>query len=322
MDVKLNTKIDSAEEIAKLKEEYDALFISIGAHKDKKVGLENEDAEGVISAVDLLKAIGDDRYPDYKGKQVLVIGGGNVAMDCTRTSVRAGADKVSVVYRRRIADMTALQEEIFGAQAEGAEILELVAPTRIEKDETGKLKGLWVKQQMISRYKRGRPAPADAGEDEYMIPCDILVIAIGQGIESEPFAEFGLPTKWDQIAADDYTIVQDKPGIFSGGDCATGPATVIRAIAAGKTAAANIDEFLGYNHQIESGVEVPPVTTYDRHHCGRVNLREREAVVRNKNFEPFEYGMTDKEAMQEARRCLRCDHFGIGCFRGGRNFKW
>ena len=322
VEVKLNTKIDSPEEIQKLKEEYDALYISIGAHKDKKVRLENEDADGVISAVDMLKAIGNDEYPDYTGKQVLVIGGGNVAMDCTRTAVRAGADKVSVVYRRRIADMTALQEEIFGAQAEGAEILELVAPTRIETDENGKVIGLWVKQQMISRYKKGRPAPADAGKDEYMIPCDILVVAIGQGIESEPFSEFGLPTKWDQIDADDYTYIKDRPGVFSGGDCATGPATVIRAIAAGKTAAANIDEYLGFNHEIESGVEVPPVTTYDRFHCGRVNLREREAVVRNKNFEPFEYGMTDKEALQEAKRCLRCDHFGFGCFRGGRNFKW
>ena len=322
VEVKLNTKIESPEEIKKLKEEYDALYIAIGAHKDKKIGLENEDAEGVISAVELLKGIGDDEYPDYSGKQVLVLGGGNVAMDCTRTSIRAGAEKVSVVYRRRIADMTALEEEIFGGQAEGAEVLELVAPTRIEKDKDGKLKGLWVKQQMISRYKRGRPAPADAGEDEYMIPCDILVVAIGQAIESDPFAEFGLPLKWDQIDADDFTEIKDMPGVFSGGDCATGPATVIRAIAAGKTAAANIDEYLGYHHEIESGVEVPPVTTYDRNHCGRVNLREREAVVRNKNFDPFEYGMTEKEAMQEARRCLRCDHFGFGCFRGGRNFKW
>ena len=322
VEVKLNTKIESPEEIKKLKDEFDALYIAIGAHKDKKIGLENEDAEGVISAVELLKGIGDDEYPDYSGKQVLVLGGGNVAMDCTRTSIRAGAEKVSVVYRRRIADMTALEEEIFGGQAEGAEVLELVAPTRIEKDKDGKLKGLWVKQQMISRYKRGRPAPADAGEDEYMIPCDILVVAIGQAIESDPFAEFGLPLKWDQIDADDFTEIKDMPGVFSGGDCATGPATVIRAIAAGKTAAANIDEYLGYHHEIESGVEVPPVTTYDRNHCGRVNLREREAVVRNKNFDPFEYGMTEKEAMQEARRCLRCDHFGFGCFRGGRNFKW
>lgn len=322
VEVKLNTKVDSPEELKRLAEEYDALYIAIGAHKDKKVGLENEDAEGVISAVEMLKAIGDGDYPDYAGKKVIVIGGGNVAMDCTRTAVRAGAEKVSVVYRRRIADMTALEEEIFGAQAEGAEILELVAPSRIEKDADGKVKGLWVKQQMISEFRRGRPAPADAGEDECFIPCDILVVAIGQAIESDRFAEYGLPRKWDQIDADGFAMIAGMDGVFSGGDCATGPATVIKAIAAGKAAAANIDEYLGYHHLIESGVEVPPARVYDRKPCGRVNMREQEAGERNKGFEPFEFGMSDKEALQEANRCLRCDHFGYGCFDGGRIFKW
>lgn len=315
-------KIESPEKIKKLRERFDAVYIAIGAHKDKKLGIENEDAEGVVSAVELLRGIGNDQYPNYKHKNVLVIGGGNVAMDCTRTAIRAGAKKVSVVYRRRIADMTALGEEIFGAQAEGAEMLELVAPTRVEKDENGKLRGLWVKQQMISTYRKGRPAPVDAGEDEYMIPCDVLIIAIGQGIDSDPFFEAGVPGKWDQIDSDDFAMIKDMDGVFAGGDCATGPATVIRAIAAGKAAAANIDEYLGYHHKIQSEVEVPPAHVYDRVLCGRVNMRERESVVRNKNYEPFEYGMTDKEAMQEANRCLRCDHFGYGSFKGGRKFEW
>lgn len=218
--------------------------------------------------------------------------------------------------------MTALEEEITGAQAEGAEILELVAPTRIEKDENGRLKGLWVKQQMISRFNRGRPAPKDAGEEEYMIPCDMLAVAVGQAIESDRFAEYGVPRKWDQIDADDYTQVLGMDGVFAGGDCATGPATVIRAIAAGKAAAANIDEYLGFRHTISSGVTIPEAEVRDRIPCGRVNMREKEACERNKNFDPFEYVMTDKEAAQEAARCLRCDHFGFGSFRGGRIEKW
>ena len=117
-------------------------------------------------------------------------------------------------------------------------------------------------------------------------------------------------------------MIAGMDGVFSGGDCATGPATVIKAIAAGKAAAANIDEYLGFNHIIESGVEVPPARVYDRKPCGRVNMREMEAGERNKSFEPFEYGMSDREAMQESNRCLRCDHFGYGCFEGGRVFKW
>lgn len=322
VDVKLNTRISSVDELEKLTEDYDALYIAIGAHKDKKVGLENEDADGVISAVEMLKAIGDDEYPDYSGKKVLVIGGGNVAMDCTRTAIRANAEKVSVVYRRRIADMTALEEEIFGAQAEGAEILELVAPSRIEKDENGKLKGLWVKDQMISEFKRGRPAPKDSSNGEYLIECDVLVVAIGQAIDSDKFAEYGLPRKWDQIDADGFAMIAGMDGVFSGGDCATGPATVIKAIAAGKAAAANIDEYLGFNHIIQSGVDVPSARIYDRKPCGRVNMKEEEANIRNKSFEPFEKGMSYEEAMQEANRCLRCDHFGYGCFEGGRISKW
>lgn len=102
----------------------------------------------------------------------------------------------------------------------------------------------------------------------------------------------------------------------------TGPATVIRAIAAGKVAAANIDEFLGYNHTITSGVEIPRVRLHDRPTCGRVNMKEREASVRVKDMELIECGMTSEEASQEARRCLRCDHFGFGVFKGGRVEKW
>lgn len=322
VEVKLNTAISTADEVKKIYDGYDAMYIAIGAHLDKKVGLENEDAEGVISAVDMLREIGDDNYPDYTGKKVVVIGGGNVAMDCTRTSVRANADKVSVVYRRRISDMTALEEEIFGAQAEGAEILELVAPSRIEKDENGKVKGLWVKDQMIGEFKRGRPAPKNANSEEYLIECDIIVVAIGQAIDSEHFEAFGVPRKWDQIDSDGFTMVKGLEGVFAGGDCATGPATVIKAIAAGKAAAANIDEYLGFNHRIESGVEIPAAHVYDRIPCGRVNMKEEEAGIRNKTFEPFEKGMSDEEALQEAKRCLRCDHFGYGCFRGGRKEKW
>lgn len=218
--------------------------------------------------------------------------------------------------------MTALEEEIFGAQAEGAEILELVAPSRIEKDENGKLKGLWVKDQMISEFKRGRPAPKDSSNGEYLIECDVLVVAIGQAIDSDKFAEYGLPRKWDQIDADGFAMIAGMDGVFSGGDCATGPATVIKAIAAGKAAAANIDEYLGFNHIIQSGVDVPSARIYDRKPCGRVNMKEEKANIRNKSFEPFEKGMSYEEAMQEANRCLRCDHFGYGCFEGGRISKW
>ena len=118
------------------------------------------------------------------------------------------------------------------------------------------------------------------------------------------------------------TQIPDVEGVFAGGDCVTGPATVIRAIAAGKAAAANIDEYLGFHHEIQSHVQVPTPRCADLRPRGRVNAKERDASVRKGDFQCIECGMTDEEAAQESSRCLRCDHFGYGIFKGGRVEKW
>ena len=308
--------------LEKLEQEYDCIYIAIGAHSDKKIGIEGEDAGGVISAVEFLRAIGDGKYPDLTGKKVCVIGGGNVAMDVARSSVRLGADKVAVAYRRRKADMTALPEEVESAMAEGVEIMELYAPERIEADEDGQVKALWVSQQMPGEIRGGRPSPKAIGTDSIPVECDIVIAAVGQGIESRYFVEQGIDAKWGVIQATGWTSIQNMPGIFAGGDCATGPATVIRAIAAGKVAAANIDQYLGYNHEITCDVKIPEPDLSDRTPCGRVNLIERPAGERKCDFTLTECGMSLKEAGQEARRCLRCDHFGYGNFKGGRTTSW
>lgn len=305
-----------------LRNDYDAIYIAIGAHSDKKVGIDGEDAHGVISAVEFLRAIGDGKYPDLSGKKVCVIGGGNVAMDVARSSVRLGAKSVAVIYRRRKADMTALPEEVESAMAEGVEIMELYAPEHIEADDDGNVKSLWVSKQMPGEIRGGRPSPKSVGADTCPVECDIVIAAVGQGIESRYFVEQGIDAKWGVIQATGWTSIQNMPGIFAGGDCATGPATVIRAIAAGKVAAANIDQYLGYNHQITCDVDIPDPDLSDRTPCGRVNLTERPAGERKCDFAITECGMSLKEACQEARRCLRCDHFGYGNFKGGRTKSW
>lgn len=294
----------------------------MGHQTDKKVGIPGEDGENVISAVTMLRKIGDDIMPDFKGKRVLVIGGGNVAMDVARSSKRLGAAYVGIAYRRRQEDMTALPQEVEGALAEGCELLPLQAPTRIELDEEQKVAALWVQPQMISSYRKGRPSPKQADTEEKRIPCDIVVVAIGQGIESQHFAEEGVPIRHGAIDALDHSSVENMEGIFAGGDCVTGPATVIRAIAAGKVAAANIDEYLGYHHAIECDVIIPAANYADRPKCGRIQLKERQTTIRNADFEPIEYGMSSEEAQQECGRCLRCDHYGFGVFKGGRTTKW
>ena len=189
-------------------------------------------------------------------------------------------------------------------------------------DKNDKVVGLWVQPQMISKIKGGRPSPKTAAKDEVLIPCDLIVVAIGQGIETRYFEEHGVTVKRGTIEALATSEIKEHKGIFAGGDCVTGPATVIRAIAAGKVAAANIDDYLGFHHEITCDVEIPYAGYEDKIPCGRVEVAVRDAADRKKDFEPIEYGFSCEEACQESGRCLRCDHFGFGSFRGGREEQW
>lgn len=326
VEVHRNTRIGNEEgdiPFEKLREEFDAVYIAIGAHTDKKIGIEGEDSHGVISAVEMLRNIGEEKMPDFKDKTVVVIGGGNVAMDCTRSSIRLGAKKVIIAYRRRQDDMTALPEEIEGAIAEGAELYGLKAPHHIEADAEGNVAALWAEPQIIGPIDAwGRARPIHADVELERIPCDVIVVAIGQGIELRPFEEAGIKIKRGTISALSSSELANNEGVFAGGDCVTGPATVIRAIAAGKVAAANIDEYLGYNHTISCDVIIPDPSIDDKRPCGRIQMHETEAGERKHTFEPIECGMTKQEACQEAGRCLRCDKFGFSTLKGGRTLKW
>ena len=325
LGIEVHTDINVGTDVTldQLKQEYDCLYLAIGAHTDKKTGIEGENSRGVVSAVELLRGIGDGEKPDFTGKRVVVIGGGNVAMDVTRSSIRLGAEKVTCVYRRRVEDMTALPDEVTGAMAEGAELLTLMAPVRIEADEEGNAAALWVQPQLIGEAdKSGRPRPNKADLPEQRIPADIIVVAIGQGIEIQGFEQAGVPIKRGTFVAGLSGQVGDMGNLFAGGDCVTGPATAIRAIAAGKVAAANIDEDLGFRHEITVDVDIPAPRLNNRAPHGRINTTEREACERRCDFEDIECGLTEEGAYTEASRCLRCDHYGYGIFRGGRNVKW
>ena len=322
VEVRHGLKIGRDITIQQLREEYDAVLITIGASTDKKLGLEGEDAEGVLSAVQFLRDVGSSKIMDLTGKEVAVIGGGNVSMDAVRTAKRLGAKKVSIVYRRRTADMTALPDEIEGAVAEGIELQTLKAPASLDIDDKNQIRGIYVTPQMVSSIKNGRAGIRPTGEPDVYIPCDILVIAIGQNIETRHFEEAGIPVERGKIVTRNTGAFEHMPGVFAGGDCASGPASVIKAIAAAKVVAANIDEYLGFHHQISCDVEIPEANLRDRAPCGRVNLTEREACERVRDFDGVENCMTEQEAKQEASRCLRCDHFGYGIFKGGREKIW
>ena len=323
VEIKYNTKIGESLTIDDLRRQYDAVYVSIGAQSDKKVGIEGEESKNVYSAVDLLGSIGSDNPPDFTGKRVVVIGGGNVAMDCVRSSLRLGASEAKIVYRRRKEDMTALPEEVDGALEEGCGLMQLHAPLRIEADENGNACALWAQPQIIGKIDAwGRAKVSAAAKEPVRIAADVVVVAIGQGIETRHFEQAGMSVKRGNLAALPDGMVSDLPGVFAGGDCVTGPATVIRAIAAGKVAAANIDNYLGFNHLISVDVDIPAAISEDKHHCARVNIGEKDAQERKDNFEHIECGMTAQEAAQECGRCLRCDHYGYGIFKGGRAAIW
>jgi NADPH-dependent glutamate synthase beta subunit-like oxidoreductase len=317
IEVKLNTYVDAAA-MKQIEQDFDAVYVAIGAHSGKSLRIDNADAKGVFSAVDLLSAIGDGNYPDFTGKKVAIIGGGNVAMDCCRTAVRANAAEVTCVYRRRIDDMTALDAEIESAIAEGVEMVVLEAPDSIEVNEAGEVCALITQPQYISTVRGGRPAPAKADKPKRRFECDIVLIAVGQSINSDPFEEFGMEAQWGEFKADEYLHAQGYENIFVGGDCQTGPATVIRAIGAGKVAARNIDHYLGFNHTLDCGVEAPLPKANNRSACGRVEVVERLARERKHDFEYVELPISNEEAAQECGRCLRCDHYGCGVLDGGR----
>ncbi|HBE12658.1 MAG TPA: hypothetical protein DCY74_00665 [Clostridiales bacterium] len=307
---------------------FDSVFISSGAGLPHFMGIPGENLLNVYSAnefltrTNLMKAYLFPKYgtPIKVGERVAVLGGGNVAMDVTRTSLRCGAKSVKCVYRRRIDDMTAMAEEVDGAMAEGAEILPLAAPVKILLDEQENVKGLLIQPQMISVYDRGRPKPIAAKTEPEVVSCDVVIVAIGQSIQSKTFEKEGIPAKWGKFLTNNDASLGE--GVFAGGDCVFGPETVIRAIEAGKVAARNMDTYLGFHHEITADVEIPAPAAKRTLPCGRVNNDERQAGERKNDFALMEKPLRIEEAVQECSRCLCCDHYGMGSMKEGRCHSW
>lgn len=316
IEVFLNTEIEP-EGLGSMLSEFDAVYMAIGAQSGNDLGIEGSSSEGVVSAIDLLAQLSEDEKLDYTGKSVVVIGGGNVAMDCARTAVRAGAAEVSIVYRRRKEDMPALESEIEGTLAEGVELITLEAPVSVQVNEDGHCTALITQPQIIGEIFGGRPTLSNAQKPQRTHKADVILVAIGQSIESE---RFGLSCTRGRIDANEHLEVEKEEKLFTGGDCFTGPASAIKAIAAGKVAARNIDEFLGYHHSLDYSYseDAPPPLPNNRKPMGRIEIAERPARERKHDFKSVELPLSQEEAEQECSRCLRCDYFGSGVLEGGR----
>lgn len=304
--VHCNTPIGKDITVDSLKQQYDRVVIAIGDQKDKKIGIPNEGAEGVISAVTFLKELGEGKRPDFTGKTVCVVGGGNVAMDALRSSVRLHAEKVVCAYRRATEQMPADKEEIEDAILEGVIMDTLQAPHFVDVDENGKVTALLTAPQyLVPDENGGRPKPMPIeGAPLHRIDCDILIAAIGQSLDESGFEEAHVNTHWGRIVVnEDYSV---KEGIYAGGDAVKGPDTVINAIAHAKAIAYNIDASLGYHHHIVSNIDLP-VPGIPSKSMNKNIPTKSDPQVRKDTFEEVEKDFTNEALKAECERCLRCD---------------
>jgi NADH-quinone oxidoreductase subunit F len=317
VEIKTNTAVGRDVSFEDLQRDYKAIFVGTGAHKGLKLKIDGEESEGVKDAVEFLREFNIDGKADV-GKKVGVIGGGNAAIDAARTAVRAGADEVTILYRRTKNEMPADELEIEAAIEEGVKIEFLVAPTKVVA-ENGRIKALeCVRMELGEVDSSGRRRPVPKEGTEFTVELDTLFPAISQ----EPDVSF-LPesdgfnvSKWNTIETDAETLATDVPGVFAGGDVVTGPDTVTEAMGAGKRAARSI-------HKYVQGEDMTPVyeVTKPAYRVEPVQLSPEEAEAfssrpempcvavaeRIKNTNEVELTLDATAAMNEAKRCLRCD---------------
>ena len=310
VDIKLDTKIGKDISIDELDREYDAVYLAVGAHKEWKLGIENEEVPGVISGIEMLREIGLGREIEM-GNNVIVIGGGNTAVDAARTAARLGA-RVTILYRREKKDMPAFEEEIEEALDEGIGLRLLESPSKvIVKD--GKVAALQCIGMSLGPYDdSGRKRPLPMEGSEFDIECDMIITAIGQGPDTDFLSDRAenMLLKNGTIKIDRWDYSTPAEGIFAGGDAARGPQTVIRAIADGKETAGAIDRYLMGSDRLASIVtqyEYGMVLPDNQEPMERVEMRKRNSEERKSDFKEVALGYTEEQYLREAGRCLRCD---------------
>jgi glutamate synthase (NADPH/NADH) small chain len=252
--IECNTIIGKTYTLQDLRERFDAIFVGNGAGLPVFMNVPGENLKGVYSANEYLTRVNlmaayafpDSATPVLRGKKVVVVGGGNVAMDSVRTAKRLGADNAVIVYRRSKAEMPARVEEVHHAEEEGIEFDLLVAPVEVVGNEQGWVTGLkCIRMELGEPDDSGRRRPVPVKGSEYVIPCDMVVVAIGS--RANPLLTSTAPdlklNKWGNIEVDDNGMTS-LPGVFAGGDIVRGAATVILAMGDGKTAAKTIDAYL------------------------------------------------------------------------------
>ncbi|MFA6426445.1 MAG: NADH-quinone oxidoreductase subunit NuoF [Phycisphaerae bacterium] len=310
IELRTNSKIKNASEL--LMQGFNAVFIATGAQLGKAINIEGIELDGVIDVLEFLRNRALGKGLNCKGKKIVVLGGGNAAIDAARSAIRLGAEKVTILYRRTKHEMPAYQEEIDGAIDEGVDIAGLSIPKRIV-GSNGIVTGIeFIKAQLGKADADGRAQFIPIEGTQTVIECDIVIPAIGQSVSTELVDYEGGPalTSWSTIKTDLATLNTTADKIFAGGDCVTGASTVIEAIAGGQRAAVSIDRLLGGTGQLPHDTGFSFTKPDEETLAKSINRAEEKMLSvesRNRGFAEVVLGLDRQQAFTEACRCLRCD---------------
>jgi len=301
VEIKTNTPVGEKVQLDNLRRDFQTVFLATGAHKSLRLGIDGEDTPGVTTGVDLLRAINTGQKVDVTGK-VLVIGGGNVAVDAARVAIRLGAKSVAILYRRTRAEMPAFAWEVSRAEEEGVKVNCSVAPRKI-LSRNGRVCGVSLQEvKTIELDETGRIKPIFARGEELVMDADTVVVAIGQ----KP----SLPSLGLDLMIDPRTLTTNLPGVYAGGDLVTGPTMVVQAMAAGKKAARYIHRHLNGKLELAELVRRQTEKLSKEEYRKRLAVQKRypipeEATERRiKDFREVEQTYSRPEAQAEARRCV------------------
>jgi NADH-quinone oxidoreductase subunit F len=312
--VETNMSLGKDFTLKSLKDEgYEAIFVGVGAPVGVGIDTPGSNVPGVVEALGFLREY-NIRGSVPVGENVIVIGGGNAAVDAARTAMRLGAKSVTIVYRRTRAEMPAYKEEVEEAEHEGVRLEMLAAPVEIIS-KNGKITGVKCHRMVLGEFDRsGRRRPVDDGNLEYVLNADQVIAGIGQKLNAAEMLD-GTQLKLNKdgfIEIDPTTGQTSIPGIYSGGDAVLGPASVVEAISAGERAAISIDtQFTGVNHafwRVQKNVDTAFDPNDDPAQYSRAKMQLLPVKKRKNNFQEVELPWSDTVAVREAKRCLRCDY--------------
>jgi len=306
VEIKTNRPVKDLKDI--FEQGYEAIFLATGAWVSQKMGIPNEDAEGVLHAIDFLNKVNAGAKVKL-GKRVAVIGGGNAAIDAARVAKRLGAEDINIVYRRSRTEMPAEAEEVNEAEREGIKLNILAAPVKV-LTKNNRVTGIQcIRMELGEPDASGRRRPVPIKGSEFDMEVDNVIMAVGQGVDKDALPKELEYTSWGTLQVDSVTLQTNIEGVFAAGDVVSGPADVIAAVAGGKEAAISIDRHL-------RGADLKE---------GRPETRKRVTEVSKKGVEPkerpvmptlelnkregfveVELGLDEKTAVEEAQRCLNC----------------